>query len=117
MARPLLKQEDLRRPVKCYFTVRELALIQEKAQQVGLPISTFIRETALNKRLISIPPINAEKWLELAHTTSNLNQIAAYLNRKADRANPGILPVLEKTLESTRQAISRIRSTMIGQDK
>jgi hypothetical protein len=80
MSRPLIKASELRRQFKAYFTAEELAGINAKATGAGLPISAFIREASLGKRIIQVPTVNAGQWAELARLAGNLNQIAAYLN-------------------------------------
>jgi hypothetical protein len=80
MGRPLIKSEQLRIKAECYFSPLEKEIITEKANLAGLPFSTFIRETALGKKITALPTGNIQHWQELARTTANLNQISKQLN-------------------------------------
>ena len=80
MGRPLIKLEQLRIKTECYFSPLEKETITEKANLAGLPFSTFIRETALGKKITALPTVNIQHWQALARTTANLNQLAKQLN-------------------------------------
>ena len=101
MSRPLLRKNELRRKVDCYFSNRELEQIQSQANQVGLPLSAFIRRASLGTKITALPAINATAWQELSHTTANLNQISKHLNSGKDY---GIHPqVIDDLAEQVRQ--------------
>jgi len=55
-------------------------VLEDKAQAAGLPLSTFIREAALGKKISPLPTVNAKRWAELAPLQSNLNQLLRHLN-------------------------------------
>ena len=80
MGRPLIKSEQLRIKAECYFSPLEKEILIAKAKLAGLPFSTFIRETALGKKITALPTGNISNWQALARTTANLNQIAKQLN-------------------------------------
>jgi hypothetical protein len=77
MAQPLLPQNLLRRRFDIYANSDELSQIGAKARQSNLPISTFVRTSALAQK-IQAPPTEAsiQRWQQLARVSANLNQIA-----------------------------------------
>jgi hypothetical protein len=96
MGRPLLKSEHLRTKTYCYFKPLEKETITEKANLAGLSLSTFIRETALGKKITALPTGNIQHWQSLGRTTANLNQIAKQLNEgKLVNIDPLLLLVVE----------------------
>jgi len=80
MGRPLIKSEQLRIKAECYFSPLEKEILIAKANLAGLPFSTFIRETALGKKITALPTGNISNWQALARTTANINQIVKLLN-------------------------------------
>ncbi len=80
MSRPLLKYNEIRQRIDCYFSNEELNTIRSRAKEAGLPLSTFIRKSSLRSHVHVMPTANAEIWQSLSHTAANLNQIAKLLN-------------------------------------
>jgi hypothetical protein len=66
--------------VNCYLAAHEAEQLQDKARLAGLPLSVFLREAALGKRIHTLPVINAQRWGELAPLQANLNQLVRHLN-------------------------------------
>ncbi len=81
MGRPLLRSAMLRQKVDCYLAPSEKADLEHKAKLAGLPLSTFLRESALGKKISPLPTLNAQRWAELAPLQANLNQLLRHLNR------------------------------------
>lgn len=103
MGRPLIKAETLRTKIDCYFSLLEREEISAKARRAGLPLSTFIRKSALGNKVSALPKINLELWHSLARTTANLNQIAKHLNEgKVVNIDPMLLEEVKKEVKSLR---------------
>jgi len=108
MSRPLLRTNELRRRVDCYFNKLELEQLQSKARESGLPLSAYIRRASLGSKIHALPPINAIAWHELSHTTANLNQIAKHLNSGLAY---GIEP---KLIEKLANEVRQLRLDLVG---
>ena len=104
MARPLKRITDLRIRSEIYLTPAERELAQAKAEEAGLTLSSFIRESLLSRRIAKAPTVSAQRWSELARTTANLNQLARHLNNGT--AN-GVPPELITRLLNEVQALRR----------
>ncbi len=103
MGRPLIKSEQLRIKAECYFSPLEKESLIAKANLAGLPFSTFIRETALGKKITALPTVNILHWQTLAKTTANLNQIAKQLNEgKLVNLDPLLLVEIKEQVQALR---------------
>lgn len=80
MGRPLVRECALRTRVDVYLDAAERAEIHRRAAEARLPVSAFIRKSALGQRVATVPAGNAERWSSLGRLTANLNQIAHHLN-------------------------------------
>lgn len=80
MARPLISPNELRDKFDVYLNPTELGIIDANAKSAGLSLSAFIRRSALNQKISSVPTGNIQHWQELARVSANLNQIAKHLN-------------------------------------
>ena len=103
MGRPLIKSEQLRTKAECYFSPLEKEALVAKAKLAGLSFSTFIRETALGKKITALPTGNIQHWQSLGRTTANLNQIAKHLNEgKLANIDPLIFVELKEQVQALR---------------
>lgn len=106
MPRPLMKSCELRTRIECYFSATEKTLLETRAKQAGLALSSYIREIALGKSIKVLPTINAERWAELARTTSNLNQLLHHLNTgTACEIEEGLVETLLEQVQSLRREL------------
>lgn len=106
MARPLLREWELRERFDIYLTLIERGRIAERAQGAGLPLSAFIRKAALGHKVHSLPSINAEQWAKLGGLAANLNQLARHANAGTLVAvDPDELAALAETVRTIRQAL------------
>lgn len=80
MARPLLREGELRTRVDIYLTAAERDDIAKRASSSRLAVSAFIRKAAMGQRVATVPTGNAKRWESLARLASNLNQVAHHLN-------------------------------------
>jgi hypothetical protein len=84
MPRPAVDDLDRRQPFSgLRLSQRELNSIRDRAEEAGLSVSEFIRQSALSSNVRAAPAISIRQWSELAPLAANLNQIARRLN-----ANP-----------------------------
>jgi hypothetical protein len=77
MPRPLKPSSHLRQRFDLYLDEAELQQIRGHALAAGLPVSTFVRRSALRQKIAAAPhPTSVERWRQLASLAANLNQIA-----------------------------------------
>ncbi|WP_375263767.1 hypothetical protein [Palleronia sp.] len=81
MPRPAVDALDRRQPFSgLRLSQRELNSIRERAEEAGLSVSEFIRQSALSSTVRAAPAVSIRQWSDLAPLASNLNQIAYRLN-------------------------------------
>lgn len=109
MPRPLKASEDLRRRFDLYLDECELESIRARASNARLPMSTYVRKAALDLKIEAPPPTaNVQRWRELAHLASNLNQIAR-------ACNSGLVPDdVAPVLEALTDAVGQLRRELLG---
>lgn len=101
MPNAMLSTSQLRKRLDIYVNDDELAKIQEKAGQAMMPVSLYMRRTALNLRIDGPPSAqNIERWRRLAPLEANINQIARACN--AGRVTEEIYPALTDLAEQVR---------------
>lgn len=106
MSRPLSPSSKIRDRVDVYLTPAERNAIAAKAETAGLPISTFLRKSALSQQIKAPPKFAVEKWAELARLGSNLIQIAKAVNSGQKLPfEPFILLDLEKAIDELRDQL------------
>src|SRR5260364_277936 len=91
----------------------EYAALRQKAAQMSMTPAQWLREAALSRRLPSppVPPVNRERYAELARLAANLNQIA-------HRANAGYaVTVADVFLRQLMEEVSRLRLALIGKEQ
>src|SRR5260364_83051 len=91
----------------------EYAAQRQKAAQMSMTPAQWLREAALSRRLPSppVPPVNRERYAELARLAANLNQIA-------HSANEGYaVTVAEVLLRQLTEEGSRVRVALIGEEQ
>ena len=89
------------------MTPAERGEILAKAQEARLSLSTFIRKAALGHRVHSVPVINAERWVELARTTANLNSAMA-------KIHTGEIPTLPaEVIDELREQVESVRTLLL----
>ena len=80
MARPLKRQIELRQRLDIYLSPDERSMAAAKAIEAGLPLSAYVREAVLARRVMQAPAVSAQRWAELARTCANLNQLTRHIN-------------------------------------
>ena len=109
MSNAMLSTPKLRKRLDIYVNDEELADIKRKASQVLMPVSLYMRRTALTQRIEAPPPAeNVERWRQLAPLAANINQIARACN--AGRVTEEIYPALTDLAEQVRL----LRMELIG---
>lgn len=87
----------------------ELEAIQARAEQVGLPVSSYVRESALGHRLRSRPGVADEKLLyEIAKLGNNLNQLTRLGHQRHLPESDAILGPLEEVHDLLREVRQRL---------
>lgn len=111
MARPLLSAVELRSSFDIYLSEAERTLIRDKAIATRLPMSAFIRRSALGQHCPAVPAINAEQWARLGPLAANINQIAKGLNEG------DMFSVSDAIcMDELRMLLTDIRLALTGQD-
>jgi hypothetical protein len=85
----------------------ELNLLNQKCAEYKMQRGEFLRTAAIHKLPPQIPQVNAEQWVELARSASNLNQIAHHLN------NAGSDYYISE-IETIRKELSNFRNTLLN---
>ena len=80
MARPILNPRDIRDKVDVYLSLDEIDIIKRKAKTARMSMSAFLRNSALDKRIVSIPQVNVKNWQSLGHLAGLLNQLCHGIN-------------------------------------
>ena len=109
MAQPLLPQEALRQRFDIYLSAGELVLIRAKACEARLPVSTFVRHSALAQP-VQAPPseVSIAAWQDMARVAGNLNQLAHAI--AAGRAAGVDIETIQRVAEQVRL----LRMELIG---
>ncbi len=113
--RPALGAEERRgHMIAVKVTPAERALLEARAAATGLDVGVYVRAMALGRRVVGVvPEVNRGAWGELARTTANVNQIAAYLNG-GGRFDERGAPRVAQALDAVRGELERLRSVLIG---
>lgn len=110
MPRPLKKSQDLKHPINVYFNALERAHIQARAEDLKCALSSFIRQSALNKQIKQAPQkITLDALEELARIGNNLNQLAKAVN------SGKVAGLNFQTLEELREELKKIRLGMLDE--
>lgn len=80
MARPLLAPRAIREKVDCYLNADEYQHILANAQKCRLSLSAYIRNSAMNKKIVYLPQGNLKNWQALANLQGLLNQLCHGIN-------------------------------------
>lgn len=101
MPRPLKPSRHLRQRFDLYLDEDELQQIRAYASAAGLPMSTFVRRSALRQKIEAAPHSDSvRRWRELAPLAANLNQIAHACH--VGRAPPDISETVAALAEQVR---------------
>lgn len=99
----------------CMIAVRctpdEFARLEEKSEAAGMKPGRLAVHAALNLEITPpVPALNRRTYSELGRLGSNLNQIAARLNRENKLSVSGLLA----TLRDLSQQLAATRKQLIG---
>lgn len=99
------------RPTRTHFrsvrlTPGELAVIRGKARAAGMPVSTYLREVALGKKVRVRPgQVRRDAVYQLIKVGTNINQLA----RAANTAGQVVaLELLEAALQELRRVLDKL---------
>jgi hypothetical protein len=91
---------DPRQRVSIRLSRSEAQALFDAAELMHLPVTTYLRQAALGRRLVVLPEVNRQAWRDLAKTSGLLNQIAAAIHAGKVPANLG--PVVKDLAEQVR---------------
>jgi len=70
MSRPLKRSNELRQRAEIYLSPAERELAQAKADEAGLTLSSFARESLLSRRIAQAPTVSAQRQRRSARVDS-----------------------------------------------
>ena len=109
MGNRLFAANDLRKKFDLYLTDHERSVLEIKARAARLPMSTFLRNVAIDKEIQQPPSaLSFRQHAELARVGGNLNQLAAAVN--AGRLHGIDVSVINELAEQVRM----LRLELIG---
>lgn len=106
--RPKLPAESLRtKTIGVRVNAAELAAIQAKAAQVGLPPAQWLRTAALSQAVLRplVPEINRQAYAELTRLAANLNQMARAAHAGQIVSASGLLEILQRQVRLLRKEL------------
>lgn len=105
--RSLLPQDCFRsKRISVYLSDNEIMKLENLAKSENMSISSLLRHLGLNKKITPKPAkLDLRAYRELAHASSNLNQIARHLNSH---------PEAIQDLDSIQAVLNDFRSSLIG---
>ena len=110
--RPRLDAQTVRHSVlRLRVNAAELAVIQEKANEMHLPVSGWLRHAALSRQLPQrpVPAVNRETYAELGRIGSNINQMVK-------QAHQGRIAVATEPLEELEELLRKTKLALLGVD-
>lgn len=106
MPRPKISTDSKRCRVECYLSTDERNAIETNAKTAGLPLSVFLRKSALGHPVSVLPTGNAKRWSELARFVSNLNQLAHAANSgQVVGIQPSDLAAMSREVQALRRGL------------
>lgn len=105
--RSLLPQDRFRsKRVSVYLSDNEIMKLENLAKSENMSISSLLRHSGLNKKITQKPAkLDLRAYRELAHASSNLNQIAKHLNSH---------PEATQELDSIQAVLNDFRQSLIS---
>lgn len=86
----------------------EKSRIESKAEQADLSVSEYVRKSALDQSIRSVPELNREVWSDLSRALGNLNQLARHANQGQ------VVEVEPESFEEMRELIQELRRGVTG---
>lgn len=111
--RPNIPKEKLRqKTIGVRVNQQEWDTLKQKSQELGISPASFLRDTALKKRLPSplAPELNRKAYAHLIHLASNINQ----LTRAVNSGNNELKQQYLRIFEELKKAISQAQSQLLG---
>lgn len=106
--RPRLNAQTVRNVVlRLRVNAVELAAIAEKANEMHMPVSRWLRHVALERRFTPcpVPAVNREMYAALGKIGQNINQLTKLAHQRAVPLATGPLEELEELLRKTKSAL------------
>lgn len=108
--RPQLDSQAVRNSfIRIRVSAAELAAIQEKANEMHMPISAWLRHAALSRQLPSrpVPAVNRETYAELGRIGNNINQLVKLTHQ-------GLTPISTVPLQELEELLRKIKLEILG---
>lgn len=108
--RPQLDSQAVRNSfIRIRVSAAELATIQEKANEMHMPVSSWLRHAALSRQLPlrPVPVVNREAYAELGKIGNNINQLVRL-------AHQGLAPLATGPLEELEALLRKIKLALLG---
>lgn len=108
--RPKLDEQTVRHcTLRLRVNAAELAAIQEKANEMNMPVGSWLRHAALARQLPArpVPAINRDAYTALGKIGSNINQLARL-------AHQGKAPLATQPLEELEELLRKIKLSLLG---
>lgn len=110
--RPKLDMQTVRHSVlRLRVNATELAAIQEKANEMHMPVSRWLRHAALSRQLPArpVPAVNRDAYAALGKIGTNINQLTRL-------AHQGQAPLATAPLEELEALLRKTKLTLLGVD-
>jgi hypothetical protein len=92
---------DRREQVSVRLNGAEAAALTAAARAAHLPVTTYVRRSALGHRITAVPAVNLEAWRDLARTLGLLNQAVAAIH--VGKVPADLRPVLDAVAAQVRR--------------
>lgn len=95
------------RKVQTRFDAAQFEAVRKRAKKAEMPISSFMREAALNARIIAPPSLeNREAYRELGRVGQLFNQAMAAVHKgQITNVNPAVLNRVYREIQAVRRAL------------
>ena len=116
MKRTSSSQEEKKENRKIFslrLSASERLELENKAAEVGLKLSEYLRQTGLRKKIrAKVPEINREMYLELGRIGNNLNQLTKNSHIALQQGNEFNIDI--QVLQSLTDKLDEVRLSVIG---
>ncbi len=112
-----LPPEQVRKRFGIPFSLKEYDQVKGNADKVGIGFATFVRMASLGQqvKVVEVPKVNKEIWLESAPFQTNLNGLLkAILNGKVKVINEKVAGRLIADLGDANKNVKELRKELVG---
>lgn len=107
------EKKENRKIFSLRLSASERLELENKAAEVGLKLSEYLRQTGLRKKIrAKVPEINREMYLELGRIGNNLNQLTKNSHIALQQGNEFNIDI--QVLQSLTDKLDEVRLSVIG---